>query len=169
MSMSMQTVVRPAIDELCAAFESGGYNPTPIIDLGVLVAAADGSVDEGERAMLSDVFQTLLGTSLSGEVVDHLVTASREVIEAAGAGPRARLVAAILLDCGAVEPGIIVALAVAFASEGYSGAERAVIEGIADAAKLPRARLEELVTKVRAYAVDGPTSVRELLVAKPKP
>ena len=55
------------LDELCEAFDRGGYNPTPIIDLGVLVANADGKVDDRERGMLSDVFTTLLGTALNAD------------------------------------------------------------------------------------------------------
>src|SRR6476646_10239006 len=116
----MRKIIANAIDELCTAFAQHGYNPTPIIDIGVLVASADGTVDEREREMLLDVFQKLLDTALTAEVVDHLVTASLEVIEAAGAESRARLVAAILKDCDAVEPGLRVALALAFASQGLT-------------------------------------------------
>ncbi|MBX3207014.1 MAG: TerB family tellurite resistance protein [Labilithrix sp.] len=164
----MRDIVAAAIDQLCVAFERGGYNPTPIIDLGVLVVIADGVVDDKEREVLLDLFQTLLDTKLSPEVVDHLVTASVQVVEAAGAESRARLIAEILLDCDAVEPGILVALAVAYASEGLSKEERVVIERIADAAELPRARLDQLISRVRLRADGGdPMSVRSLLAAGP--
>ena len=119
----MRKVIATAINELCDAFERCGYNPTPIIDIGVLVANADGTIDVREREMLLDVFQALLNTTLTPEVVDHLITASQEVIEAAGAESRARLVAAILQDCDAVEPGVRVALSIAFASQGLDKAE----------------------------------------------
>jgi tellurite resistance protein len=165
--MSIFEIVAPAIDELCYAFERGGYNPTPIIDIGVLVVSADGVVDPKEREVLLDVFQTLLDTKLSAEVVDHLVTASLQVIEAAGAESRARLISEILLDCDAVEPGILVALAVAYASEGLSKEERVVIERIADHGGLARTRLEELIAKVSARADGDPMSVRTLLAAGP--
>lgn len=163
----MLDIVTGAIDQLCFAFDENGYNPTPIIDLGVLVVIADGRVDDRERAVLRDVFQTLLDTKLSAEVVDHLVTASVEVVEAAGAESRARLIAEILVDCDAVEPGLLVALAVAYASEGFSRAERAVIERIADHAGLGRDRLDELVRRVGAHADGDPKSVRSLLAAAP--
>ena len=165
----MRAIVVSAVDQLCYSFERYGYNPTPIIDLGVLVVAADGTVDDKEREVLLDLFQTLLDTKLSAEVVDHLVTASLEVIEAAGAASRARLIAEILTDCDAVEPGLVVALAVAYASEGFTKAERIVVERIADAAKLPRARLEELVQKVGSTLGGDPISVRSLLAARPSP
>lgn len=165
----MQTIIVPAVEELCAAFERGGYNPTPVIDLGVLVASAEGSVGEPERALLSEVFQALLQTALSPEVVDALISASVEVTKAAGAGPRTRLVAAILQDCDAAEAGLRVALAVAFASEGLSTAERAVIDRIADLADVPRSRVDELSDEVKKHAGDdGPASARQSLLPQQK-
>jgi tellurite resistance protein len=164
----MRDTVAVAIDQLCAAFERHGYNPTPIIDLGVLVASADGVIDDKERAVLLDLFQTLLDAKLSAEVVDHLVTSCAQIIEAAGAESRARLVAEILHDCDAVEPGLLVAIAIAYASEGMSADERVVIERIADAARLPRARLEEIITRMRSVAEGAPISVRSVLAASPK-
>jgi tellurite resistance protein len=160
----MRKIIASAIDQLCAAFESGGYNPTPIIDLGVLVASADGPVDSREREMLLDVFQALLNTSLTAEVVDHLVTASMEVIEVAGAESRARLVAAILKDCDAVEAGVRVALAIAFASQGLSKAERTVIERISSAGGMTSSHLAQLTAEIRVHADPDPISVRQSIV-----
>lgn len=157
----MRNLIATAIDELCDAFERGGYNPTPIIDIGVLVASADGTVDERERAMLLEVFQTLLNTSLTAEVVDHLITASLEVIESAGAESRARLVAAILQDCEAIEPGVRVALAIAFASKGLDSAEVKVVDRIAAAGGMKPARVAQLTAEIRAMADPDPVSVRE--------
>lgn len=165
----MREVIDPAVDELCSAFERGGYNPTPIIDLGVLVASANGTVDVREREMLHDVFQALLETNLTAEVVDHLVSASLEVIELAGAESRARLVAAILRDCNAVEPGVRVALAVAFASQGLDPAERKVIERIASAGGMSAARLAELTLEIRKHADPDPVSVRMSIAPVSRP
>jgi tellurite resistance protein len=152
----MRTIIAAAIDELCAAFDRGGYNPTPIVDIGVLVAHADGKVDAREREMLLDVFQALLETTLTAEVVDHLVTASVEVIEAAGAESRARLAGAILRDCEAVEAGVRVALAI----HGLSPEEARVIERIASAGGLSAERVAELTAELRARADPDPVSVR---------
>lgn len=163
--MSLLDVVGPAIEKLCTAFDRGGYNPTPIIDLGVLVANADGTVDDRERGMLFDIFTTLLGTTLNSEVVDALVTASVEIIQQAGAEPRARLVGTILHDCDAGEDGLVVALAVAFASEGLSAAEQKVVDRIADAAGVSRVRLGELTKQVRKFSDGDPVSVRNLLAS----
>ena len=161
----MLEIIGPAIEELCAAFERHGYNPTPVIDLGVLVAHADGDIDERERGLLLEVFQALLETKLTSEVLDAVVSASVEVLTAAGAEARARLVAAILMDCEAIEAGLRVALAIALASEGLSNAERRVIDRVAEAAGVPRARVEELVEEVRQYAPEGgPDDARRTLV-----
>ncbi|MCA9596479.1 MAG: TerB family tellurite resistance protein [Myxococcales bacterium] len=161
----MHAVIAPAIEELCAAFERHDYNPTPVIDIGVLVANADGTVDEQERALLSDVFQTLLETNLTPELVDALIRASAEVIQAAGAEPRARLVGAILHDCDAAEPGLRVALAIAFSSEGLSADERSIIDKIADAADVSQEHLAELVKEVEKHSEKGdPVSTRMSLL-----
>jgi len=161
--MSLLDVVGPAIDQLCDAFDRHGYNPTPIIDLGVLVANADGTIDDKERGMLNDIFATLLGTTLTGDVVDALVTASVEVIRAAGDESRARLVGTILDDCDAAEPGLVVAIAVAFASEGLSADEQRVVDRIAEAAGVTKEKLAEITSRVRAKSDRDPQSVRNLL------
>lgn len=162
----MRQLIAKAIEELCTAFEIGGYNPTPIIDLGVLVASADGKIDSRERAMLLEIFQALLDTTLTAEVVDHLVTASVEIIEAAGAEARARLIAAILKDCDAVEPGVKVALALSFASRGLSSAEAKVIERIAVEGGMSQARLAKLTAEVRVEADPDPVSVRQSIAPR---
>ena len=107
----------------------------------------------------------LLETKLTRDVVDAMVTASVAVIQAAGAEPRERLVAAILDDCDAVEPGLRVALAIAFSSDGLSAKERAVIDGIANAAHVPKETVDRLVKEVGAFASEGdPTSTRMSLL-----
>lgn len=159
----MREFIAASIDELCAAFARHGYNPTPIIDLGVLVASADGKVDERERAMLLDLFQALLETNVTAEVVDNLVSTSLDVIEAAGAESRARLVATILSDCDAVEAGVKVALAIAFASLGLTDAERTVVDRLASAGGMAPARLAELTEEVRRHVDGDPISVRQLM------
>jgi tellurite resistance protein len=147
---TLRELVENAISDLCDRFGEGGYHPTPIIDLGLLVARADGQVDASEREMLREIFEELLGTELSLDVVDHLIRASLEVIDAAGVEPRARLVAQILCDCDAVEQGLLVAIAIAFASEGLSASERSLLEGIARQAEFPLDRLEQLIARVKA-------------------
>jgi len=140
--------VREAIERLLGRFERGDYNPTPIIDLGTLVANADGVVDAQEIETLQQILEPLLGAQLDGELVGYLVNASLSVIKSAGVEPRMRVVAEILMDCDAVEEGIIVALAVAYASEGLSEAERALVTQLAKLCEVPDDRIAALIARV---------------------
>jgi tellurite resistance protein len=143
-------MIQKAARDLRARFDVNEYNPTPIVDLGALVANADGNVDAEEIEALGQLLEPMLGTQLPAEMVGYLVEASLKVIHAAGVEPRIRLIAEILMDCDAVEEGVIIALAVAHASAGLSSSERALIESLARAAELPEPRLDELNEQVRA-------------------
>ena len=147
--MKLSPMLSEAVESLCARFDEGGYSPTPVIDLGVLVAHADGEIDDSEFETLCQVFDRAFGAHMPTELVRHLVDASIEVLRSAGAEPRTRLIAEILEDCGAVEEGMVVALAVAFASQGVSDPERAVIDRIARIAGLESSRVTALVDRVR--------------------
>ena len=142
--------VREAIDRLLDRFERGDYNPTPIIDLGALVANADGVIDAQEIDTLQQILEPLLGAQLDPELVGYLINASLDVIKAAGVEPRMRVLAEILMDCDAVEDGIIVALAVAYASEGLSDAERTLVTQLAKTCELPADRIAALISQVGA-------------------
>jgi len=153
--MKGEALIRETVEAVCDLFERGEYNPTAIIDLGVLVANADGTIDDDELDALRLIFGRLLRTQLDGELVEHLIVASREVIDAAGVGARLRLIAEILRDCNAVEEGMIVALGIAYSSEGFSPSERTLVASLAHACDLPSSRLEELIETVR-LAVEAP-------------
>jgi tellurite resistance protein len=150
LSARAPAIVRKATETLLARFEEHGYNPTPLIDLGVIIAAADGEIAERELKALRSVVGTLLGEKLKPEVVAHLVQASYEVLKQAGTEPRVRLVAEILKDVGAVEPGFVVAIAVGYADRGVNAAERKTLATLASAAGLDDARVDELVKQVGA-------------------
>ena len=169
----MSAVPRPvteAVEILCARFEAGDYNPTPLIDIGALVANADGVVDADEIDTLRRILEPMLGEGLESEIVGFLIDASVRVISVDGVDARARLVAEILLDCDAVEQGLKVALGVAFASNGYSDAERAIVDKLARATNYPPARLDALVAKMRdLYSDIQPQSQRRKAVEVEKP
>ncbi|WP_394833348.1 TerB family tellurite resistance protein [Pendulispora rubella] len=153
--MKGEALIRETVETVCELFERGDYNPTAIIDLGVLVANADGTIDDDEVEALRLIFGRLLRTQLDVDLVSPLIVASREVIDAAGVGSRLRLIAEILKDCDAVEEGVIVALGIAYSSEGFSASERTLIGSLAQACNLPSSRLEELIETVR-LAVEAP-------------
>lgn len=148
--MKLPAMVQQAVESLCARFEEGDYNLTPIIDLGALVANADGTVDPEEIETLREVVEALLGAKFNRDLVMHLIDSSLDVVEEAGLDSRARVIVEILLDCDAVEQGIIVALSVAFASGGLSEPERTLITRIARMAELPPRRLEQLINEMTA-------------------
>jgi tellurite resistance protein len=146
-------LIHDVVDVCIKRFDQGEYNPTPLIDLGAMVANADGKVEPEELAGLCGILEPMLGADLDDELVGFLVNASAKTIAAYGIAPRMRVTAQILEDCDLVEQGITVALAVAFAGKGLGAPERAVIEQLADTCELPRADLETLIEKVRtAYA-----------------
>jgi len=148
--------VTQAVETLVAKMEAGDYNPTPIIDLGALIANADGVVDAEEIDTLRHILEPMLGAELPTEVVRFLIDASLHVIKADGLDARLRLVAEIMLDCDAAEPALLVALGVAFASVGYTDAERGVVEKLANTMEVPLDRLQQLVETMRKSYQDIP-------------
>ncbi|GAC1393482.1 MAG: hypothetical protein NVSMB47_00860 [Polyangiales bacterium] len=143
--------IRALMGTLVTKFEAGGYNPTPALDLGALIAHADGAIDAEEMEALRMVLEPLLGAQLDPELVGDLIEASVDVIRQAGVEPRVRVIAEILLDCDAVEEGVLIALAVAFASQGLSPPERAVITQLARATRLEDDRLRALEARAKGF------------------
>lgn len=153
--------VTEAVEVLCARFEAGDYNPTPLIDIGALIANADGVIDEQEIDTLRRILEPMLGAELDAQIVRFLIEASVRVIQGDGVDARVRLVAEILFDCDAVEPAMVVALGVAFASEGLSDAERMIIDKLAYATRFPAERLKVLIENAReSYEGIPPQSQR---------
>jgi hypothetical protein len=149
-------LIQEAVSKLCTRFEAVGYAITPVIDIGALVANADGTVDDKELEMLHYLFEVLLGSQLDRTVLEHLVRGSLQVILEAGLEPRARFLAEILMDCRCIDEGLMVAFAVAYASEGLDEPERNVITQIAKHAHLEPGRFDELAERVKAaYATRG--------------
>lgn len=155
MSAVPRTVVA-AVETLVKKMAAGDYNPTPIIDLGALIANADGVIDAEEIDTLGRILEPMLGAEIPTEVVKFLIDASVHVIKAAGVDARLRLVAEIMLDCDAAEAALLVAIGVAFASVGYTDAERAVVEKLAASMQVSPARLTELVETIRKSYQDIP-------------
>lgn len=159
--------VKDALKTLLARFDEHDYAPMPIVDLGVMVAQADGRLDEAEAMALTSLVGRLLGTEMSVDIVELLFRASAEVLELAGLDSRARLLGEVLRDCDAVEPAFVVAVELALSHERSPDSlraikdstkaprrlrppERRVLEVLADAAGLSRARLDAMVAQAIA-------------------
>jgi hypothetical protein len=136
--------LQPLIDALLARFNDSDEGLTTIVDLTVLVAMADGRIDEAEMTALMGTIETLMGTRLSLAVAKHLVTQSRSQIRNVGAAARARDVGASLAAHSASEEGVRLALAIAWTSEGVSAEEHAIIGVVAATAGVAADRLQAL-------------------------
>ncbi|MBI2393354.1 MAG: TerB family tellurite resistance protein [Deltaproteobacteria bacterium] len=162
--------VTEAVETLVQRMDAGDYNPTPIIELGALIASADGVVDADEIDTLRRILQPMLGAELPADVVKFLIESSGHAIEAAGVDARIRVVAEVLTDCDAVEPAMIVALGVAFASVGFTAAEQAIIEKLAAETDFPRDKLAKLIERMRGQYRDiEPQSARRRSTESPGP
>lgn len=165
--MSLGSLLEDTVAALIERLAAMDYYPTPIIDLGVLVAQSDGVIEPEELGVLRELFGELLGTKLRGRLAQHLVDASLEVTKMAGAEPRIRVLSEILVDCGAVEEGLIVAASIANASQGIGSSERALLESLAKACNAPADLLSRVITRVEKAPVPLPASSRMSLAALP--
>jgi tellurite resistance protein len=141
--------LQPLIDEVLTHFAHGDAGLGTIVDLAVLVAMADGKIDAVEMAALTESVEAIVGSRLVISMVKHLVTQSRADIRGKGIEAAAQSIGAILAKQGAAEDGLLLGLAVAFASEGLAVAEREVLEGVSRAAGVSPERFAELVEAVR--------------------
>ncbi len=165
--MSLGNLLEDTVLVLMERLAAMEYYPTPIIDLGVLVAQSDGVIEDQELGLLRELFGELLGTKLRGKLAQHLVDASLEVTKMAGAEARIRVLAEVLADCGAVEEGLIVAASIANASHGIGPNETKLLEALAKACRAPAGLLSAVIKRVEKAPVPLPTSSRMSLAALP--
>lgn len=165
--MSLGNLLEDTVAVLMERLAAMEYYPTPIIDLGVLVAQSDGVIEDEELGLLRELFGELLGTKLRGRLAQHLIDASLEVTKMAGADARIRVLAEVLADCGAVEEGLIIAASIANASTGIGASEKKLLEALAKAAEAPSGMLAKVIARVEKAPVPLPTSSRMSLAALP--
>jgi tellurite resistance protein len=137
--------IKPLIDALSAKLGDTEEAFAAAVDLTVLVASADGTIDAYERVALTATLESLMRGAVAPLVVRHLVRESRNQIEAAGAEARARSIGHQLADHEAGDEGVRLALAIAYASEGLSDVERQHIAVVAKAAGISDTRFAALV------------------------
>ena len=126
--------IRPLVAALRARFDSSDEGLNAVVDLAVLVALADGTIDEAEMAALAESIGTLVGGTLDPRMSRHIIRESRAKIEAIGVEARAKAIGASLAAHGAAEEGARHARAIAMASAGVSDVERARVALVAIAA-----------------------------------
>jgi tellurite resistance protein len=140
--------IRPLVAALRARFDASDEGLNAVVDLAVIVALADGTIDDAEMAALAESIGTLVGGMLDPRMTRHVVRESRAKIEAAGVEARARTIGESLAAHGAAEEGLRLALAIGLASEGLVEAERARIELVALAAGVDPATLTALAQSI---------------------
>jgi tellurite resistance protein len=133
------------IDELLAYFPAGDAGLIALVDLTVLVAIADGTIDGAEKRALVESIDTLMGSRLEASLVDHLVSESLSQIRTLGHEACARDIGEVLAAHKAAEEGLRLAIAIALASDGLSEAELRRIWEVANAAGVTATRLDELI------------------------
>jgi tellurite resistance protein len=148
--------VKALVNAFSARFGADDEGIVTAVDLAVLVAAADGTIDQDERAALSASLEAIMGAAVAPTVVRYLVRESRNQIEATGAEARARAIGGLLAAHDATDDGLRLALAIAFASGGLSAPERAIIAQVAKAAGATDARLEALIKSAAERAASPP-------------
>ncbi|MCA9664132.1 MAG: DUF2236 domain-containing protein [Myxococcales bacterium] len=120
-----------------------------ITDLLVVVAAADGEIDDLEQAALGAALSTLVGESLDDDQARARVDAARERIEASGIETVTDGLAEALASSHAVEPGIRLATAIAYVNSGIDKAERRIVDLLASRGELSAEALDRIVQEVR--------------------
>jgi tellurite resistance protein len=120
------------------------------VDLAVLVAMADGTIDADERAALAAALESLMRAQVAAPVVRHLIRESKNQIDADGPEARAKAIGRQLADHGAADEGLRLALAIAFSSDGLCDLERERISLVARAAGVSDARFAALVAAAAA-------------------
>jgi hypothetical protein len=129
-----------------------------IVELAVLVALADNEIDEVELVALHETVGIVVGDVQTG-LARHLINTCVASIRERGLEACAESVRDALAASEALEDGLIVAYAVAFASDGLSIPERGAIQALWEGTSIPYERVSQLRDMVRA-AVDAVDAAR---------
>jgi tellurite resistance protein len=127
-----------------------------LIDLAVLVARADGVIDEAEKAALSAFVAELVGENLSQMVVDHLVSEAIGAIEKKNLLAQCEAIGKTLAKADVVTDGLELAIRIAMASNGLAEAEKDVIYAVAKAAGATPEQTALLIARVGRASLRPP-------------
>jgi tellurite resistance protein len=104
-----------------------------VVELGVLIAAADGVIDDAELEALAVLVEGSLGGHVDTKLVRHFVREARNVIQAEGTAEAAARIGGVLRERDVGPEGLAVAEAIALASQGISDVERAALDALVSA------------------------------------
>lgn len=121
--------LRTEVDKLLLRLGDDAGLPV-VVELGVLVAAADGVIDDAELEALAVLVDGSLGAHVDKKLVRHFVREARNVIQAEGTEAAAARIGGVLRDRDVGPEGLAVAEAIALASQGISDVEQAALDGL---------------------------------------
>lgn len=143
--MKLTPILKSAIDALCDRVKADDKALPLIVDLAVLIATADGTVDKAELEVLEGVIESLFGERIDPKIVRVFARDSRAAIRDEGAETKARAIAEALRKHDAVDEGLALGVAVALASEGVGADELGRIELVANLAGTSEDRVQEII------------------------
>ncbi|MEO7328244.1 MAG: hypothetical protein ABI193_06685 [Minicystis sp.] len=120
------------------------------VEAGYLAALADGKVDDKEREAIVAAVRLLSAGAVIEWEVEAIVDEAQAHIDKDGKEARAKAVGAELGKLGQPEAGLLFAAAVAQATGGIDGAEKKMLETIAEAAGLKKGAVSPLLRKAGA-------------------
>lgn len=117
------------------------------VEAGYLVAIADGTFDDSERATLVRAVEILSIDAVVQWETESLLEESEARAKAEGPAKRAIAVGAELKKLGQAESGLLLAAAVAWATKKVAKKEADLLEAVATAAGLTKEQLKAVVKK----------------------
>lgn len=128
-------------DERMATFQT-------LLELGSLVAIADGEADDAERAALTRVLEELCKIRLSPESMEKMLQSAHAVVASDGIEARCEVIGNNLAALDIAPLGIEVAALIALVSHGLDLHEMSALACVAEAAGLPENQLDEIIATI---------------------
>jgi hypothetical protein len=119
-----------------------------LLELGSIVAIADGEADDAERAALSQVLEELCKVKLPPASMAQMIQSAHDVVAAEGIETRCAVLGQRLASLGIAQLGVEVAALVALVSHGLDLHELSALACMAEAAGLSPDALDEIIAAV---------------------
>ncbi len=153
-SLVLHPTIAPYVARVASAIRSKRLSVGIVVEIAVLVACADNDVDAGEYTALEDVVSATLG-DIDGGVRSGVVDAAIAKLRSSSFDARTRAVGGAVAAAGAAEEALVLAFALAFASNDLSIPERGAIDALAEAMNAPVGALAHARTLVRSVIDAG--------------